>query len=95
MHKTIGQNGAQILRYTEYLLSAPLMIIAIALSFDILKIYTLIGLAALTSLCMQFGLIADVMRVSARDLIQKNVQSWQSELVAWMIYSHLIGWVAV
>ena len=66
-NNVICNNGTQVLRYTEYTLSAPLMIVAIGLSFGILDVYTLAGLGALTALCMQLGLAADVFRVSARD----------------------------
>ena len=108
MHKTIGQNGAQILRYIEYTFSAPLMIIAIALSFGILEMYTLIGLAVLTAACMQFGLISDILRVHARDLHQAaqvgskrtefsgaDFSDMRSATVQIMWYLHMVGWVAV
>lgn len=65
----IGTNGVQAIRYTEYTFSAPLMVVAIGLSFGILDIYTLAGLGSLTAVCMQFGLAADILRDQARDTV--------------------------
>ncbi|KAJ1464348.1 hypothetical protein T484DRAFT_1758166, partial [Baffinella frigidus] len=63
----ISTNGAQAIRYIEYTFSAPLMVIAIGLSFGILDVYTLAALGIFTATCMLFGLAADVLRVHARD----------------------------
>jgi hypothetical protein len=38
-NSVIGKNGAQVIRYTEYTVSAPLMVVAIGLSYGILDVY--------------------------------------------------------
>ena len=76
---------------------------AIALRLGILEIYVLTGIAALTAACMQFGLVADELRVYGRDLHQV-AQVWskrtdlsdiKSETVLIMYYLHVIGWIAI
>jgi hypothetical protein len=87
----IGYNGTQVLRYTEYTFSAPLMVVAIGLSYGILDVYTLAALGALTALCMQFGLAADVMRVQARDgddVIRTCIKPY-------MYYFHIVSWLTI
>jgi hypothetical protein len=109
-NNVIGNNGTQVLRYTEYTLSAPLMIVAIGLSFGILDVYTLAGLGALTAVCMQLGLAADVFRVAARDISTVNAtcskigfasdpvrfeMTWIPNLKRYMYLFHSASWVTI
>jgi hypothetical protein len=90
-NSVIGKNGAQVIRYTEYTVSAPLMVVAIGLSYGILDVYTLLGLGALTAVCMQFGLAADVMRVQARD----TTEEIRAVLKPYMYYFHMVSWATI
>ena len=103
IHDTIALNGAPKLRYIEYTFSAPLVMVAIALSFGILEIYTLVAIAALTAGCMQFGMVADLLRVYARDLHKAaqvgskhtDLSDMQSGIVLIVYYLHVLGWIAI
>ena len=107
----ISYNGAQAIRYIEYSLSAPLMVVAIGLSFGILDVYTLIALGVFTSSCNLFGLAADVFRVQARDayILQELVsqagpiaydfrdvlQQMSKSLKKYMYVFHFVGWFLI
>jgi hypothetical protein len=90
---TIKSDGIQLVRYLEYSFSAPLMMIAIALSFGVLEFYMLLFIAVLTWCCMIFGLAADCLRFHLRNT---NVSvSVYYELRRFMLFFHLASWVTI
>lgn len=107
----ISTNGAQAIRYIEYTFSAPLMVIAIGLSFGILDVYTLAALGIFTATCMLFGLAADVLRVHARDTtmvldiamhigaasdpVRAAFAQMCTTLKRYMYFFHVVSWVMI
>lgn len=87
----ICTNGIMYLRYTEYSLSAPLVLIAMALVIGILDIFTLMFIGVLTMFCMILGLVADMLRWTTRtaDIADKSRLCKLFWLLHWM------GWVTV
>jgi hypothetical protein len=85
------QNRPQWLRYTEYSVSAPLMVVAIFISFGLLDIYLHMCVFVLIASCMLIGLAADFLRQMAttRDLrklvLSLHYLAWVPMIIPWII----------
>jgi hypothetical protein len=89
----IETNGIMYLRFTEYSLSAPVVLIAISLVTGIMDIFTLVFIAVLTMLCMIMGLAVDILRY----MIQTATVNDKDKARIWklIILLHAMGWVAI
>jgi hypothetical protein len=85
------QNRPQWLRYTEYSVSAPLMIVAIFISFGLLDIYLHLCVFVLIALCMLIGLAADFLRQMATTtdlrklVLSLHYLAWVPMIIPWII----------
>jgi len=101
-----GVMSAPTIRFTEYSISASVMIVAIALQIGILHTHTLILLATLTWTTMICGLLTEkistVLRKTAHDKHSRKLHDnghidarSRSEFRKIMIVAHCIGWVLI
>ena len=87
--KNIEKNLPQYYRYTEYSVSASLMIVSIFMSFGLLDSYLHTCVFFLTFLCMMMGLAADVIR----DILKQDFTVMASALRQVVVYLHYLSWV--
>jgi hypothetical protein len=87
----IHTNNIMYLRYMEYSLSAPLVLISISLVIGVMDIFTLVFIGVLTMLCMLLGLIADMVRWTRRSSPVPDKR--RMGYIVWAL--HFMGWVAV
>jgi hypothetical protein len=87
----VGTNGIMYLRFIEYSLSAPTVLVAISLVVGIMDIFTLVFIATLTMLCMIMGLSVDILRYMAQTAtVNDKARLWKL-----IIGLHCMGWIAI
>jgi hypothetical protein len=91
--RNMREDRPQVLRYTEYSLSASCMMVLISLSFGVLEHSILVGIFALTFLCMIIGLFADVFRyVHLKNDKESDIKIL---LKNFALYAHVTSWFAI
>ena len=94
----VENNLVQSVRYWEYSLSASCMFVAISVVLFVNSFYFHVLIFVCSFCCMQFGLVADHIRVLTTKLIRSGaimVASDPDDLFHITNYAHAIGWIPV
>ena len=102
-YEDLLRKGRHPLRFIEYSLSSPLMLVAIALLCGIFEQYALIGICLAMFSCNILGLLAEHLasmkpkeKVDEEDRLLRTVDDKaQSEHLTVMWIAHVAGWVCV
>lgn len=96
--------GQHPLRFIEYSISAPLMLIAISLLCGVFDLYALIGIGVLCSVCQMFGLLAEYLaaipkvKEKAGDeetALLKRIETQQETINMYVWIAHIAGWICI